>query len=49
MKNGIIFIDGTIHTPERLSNLAWGDDDGKTLYLGTMLMRVKTKSVGLRP
>jgi gluconolactonase len=41
---------GTILTPERLSNLAWGDD-GKTLYTtgGTMVTRIRVKVAGLRP
>ena len=42
---------GTILTPERLSNLAWGDDDGKTLYTtgGTMVTRIHVKVAGFRP
>ena len=42
---------GTILTPERLSNLAWGDDDGKTLYTtgGTMVTRIRVKAQGFRP
>ena len=42
---------GTILTPERLSNLAWGDDDGKTIYTtgGTMVTRIRVKVAGLRP
>jgi gluconolactonase len=42
---------GTILTPERLSNLAWGDDDAKTLYTtgGTMVTRIRVKVAGLRP
>jgi gluconolactonase len=42
---------GTILTPERLSNLAWGDEDGKTLYTtgGTMVTRIKVKVAGFRP
>jgi gluconolactonase len=41
---------GTILTPERLSNLAWGDD-GKTIYTtgGTMVTRIRVKAQGLRP
>ena len=41
---------GTILTPERLSNLAWGDD-GHTLYTtgGTMVTRIRVKAEGLRP
>ena len=42
---------GTILTPERLSNLAWGDADGKTLYTtgGTMVTRIRVKVAGFRP
>jgi len=42
---------GTILTPERLSNLCWGDDDGRTLYTtgGTMVTRIRVKAQGLRP
>ena len=42
---------GTILTPERLSNLAWGDADGKTLYTtgGTMVTRIRVKAQGFRP
>jgi len=42
---------GTILTPERLSNLCWGDDDAKTLYTtgGTMVTRIRVKVAGLRP
>jgi len=42
---------GTILTPERLSNLAWGDDDGKTIYTtgGTMVTRIRVKVAGFRP
>jgi gluconolactonase len=42
---------GTILTPERLSNLAWGDADGMTLYTtgGTMVTRIRVKVAGLRP
>jgi gluconolactonase len=41
---------GTILTPERLSNLAWGDD-GHTLYTtgGTMVTRIRVKAEGIRP
>jgi gluconolactonase len=41
---------GTILTPERLSNLAWGDD-GHTLYTtgGTMVTRIRVKAEGPRP
>jgi gluconolactonase len=42
---------GTILTPERLSNLAWGDADGMTLYTtgGTMVTRIRVRAAGLRP
>jgi gluconolactonase len=42
---------GTILTPERLSNLAWGDADGKTLYTtgSTLLTRIHVKVAGIRP
>jgi len=42
---------GTILTPERLSNLAWGDADAKTLYTtsGTMVTRIRVKIAGVRP
>jgi gluconolactonase len=41
---------GTVLTPERLSNLAWGDE-GKTLYTtgGTMVTRIQVKAEGIRP
>jgi gluconolactonase len=41
---------GTILTPERLSNLAWGDD-GHTIYTtgGTMVTRIRVKAEGIRP
>jgi hypothetical protein len=33
-----------------LSNLAWGDDDGKTIYTtgGTMVTRISVKVSGIR-
>ena len=42
---------GTILTPERLSNLAWGDEDGMTIYgTGpTQVIRVRVKVAGQRP
>ena len=42
---------GTILTPERLSNLAWGEGDGMTLYTtgGTMVTRIRVKVAGFRP
>jgi gluconolactonase len=41
---------GTIKVPERVSNVAWGDKDGKTLYItaSTSLFRVKLKVPGER-
>jgi gluconolactonase len=42
---------GTIKTPKPLTNLTFGDADGKTLYLtsSTALMRIRTKMEGVRP
>jgi gluconolactonase len=42
---------GTILTPERLSNLAWGDADAMGLYTtsGTMVTHIRTKIAGTRP
>lgn len=42
---------GTIHMPERVGNLAWGDADGKTLYVtaSTSVYRIKTKVGGTKP
>jgi len=42
---------GTIVGPEHPHNLAWGDDDGRTLYLTaqTGLYRVRLKIPGIRP
>ena len=41
---------GTIRVPERVSNVAWGDKDGKTLYItaSTSLFRIKLKVPGVR-
>ena len=41
---------GTIKVPERVSNVAWGDQDGKTLYItaSTSLYRIKLKVAGVR-
>lgn len=41
---------GTIKVPERVSNVAWGDKDGKTLYItaSTSLYRIKLKIAGVR-
>ena len=42
---------GTIAGPEHPHNFAWGDDDGKTLYLcaKTGLYRIRLKIPGIRP
>ena len=42
---------GTVKTPELPANLAWGDRDGKTLYLTarTGLYRIRMKIAGIRP
>lgn len=42
---------GTISMPEKAGNLAWGDADGKSLYItaSSGLYRLRTKAVGLRP
>lgn len=42
---------GTIIGPEHPHNFAWGDDDGKTLYLcaKTGLYRIRLKIAGVRP
>lgn len=42
---------GTISFPEISANLAWGDADGKTLYVTarTGLYRVRTNIAGVRP
>lgn len=41
---------GTIKIPEVVSNIAWGDKDGKTLYItaSTSLYRIKLNVVGVR-
>jgi gluconolactonase len=41
---------GTIKVPERVSNVAWGDVDGKTLYItaSTSLYRIKLMVPGVR-
>jgi gluconolactonase len=41
---------GTIRVPERVSNVAWGDKDGKTLYItaSTSLYRIRLKIAGVR-
>jgi gluconolactonase len=42
---------GTIAIPERMANLAWGDADGKTLYIAasTSVYRIRLKIAGVRP
>lgn len=42
---------GTIPAPERVGNLAWGDEDGKTLYIvaSTSVYRIRTKVGGVKP
>ncbi len=42
---------GTIPVPEIPANLAWGDADGKTLYITarTSLYRIRMKIAGVRP
>ncbi|MBI2817944.1 MAG: hypothetical protein HYX72_13495 [Acidobacteria bacterium] len=42
---------GTLRFPERPSNLTFGDDDGKTLYVTARrgLYRMRMKIGGIRP
>jgi gluconolactonase len=42
---------GTIKTPEQPANFAWGDDDGRALYVTarTGLYRVRLDVTGFRP
>ncbi len=42
---------GTLRGPEHPHNMAWGDDDGKTLYLTAQngLYRIRLKASGIRP
>jgi gluconolactonase len=42
---------GTIITPKHVHNMAWGDEDGKTLYLCARsgLYRMRLNVAGLRP
>lgn len=42
---------GTIVTPQHVHNMAWGDEDGKTLYLTarTGLYRIRLNIAGVRP
>jgi gluconolactonase len=41
---------GTIKVPEIVSNVAWGDKDGKTLYItgSTSIYRIKLSATGVR-
>ena len=41
---------GTIKVPERVSNVAWGDEDAHTLYItaSTSIFRIKMKMRGVR-
>jgi gluconolactonase len=42
---------GTIVTPRHVHNMAWGDEDGRTLYLCARsgLYRMRLNIVGVRP
>jgi gluconolactonase len=42
---------GTIQLPQHVHNMAWGDEDGKTLYLcaRTGLYKMRLNAVGVRP
>jgi gluconolactonase len=42
---------GTIRIPQHVHNMAWGDEDGKTLYLcaRTGLYRIRLNIAGVRP
>ena len=42
---------GTIRTPQHVHNMAWGDDDGKTLYLCARsgLYSIRLNIAGVRP
>jgi gluconolactonase len=42
---------GTLNGPEHPHNMAWGDDDGRTLYLTaqTGLYRIRLNIPGTRP
>jgi gluconolactonase len=41
---------GTIKIPEKVANVAWGDKDGRTLYItaSTSLYRIRLNAVGVR-
>jgi hypothetical protein len=49
MKNFVISLLAA--TAMGISNLAWGDDNRKTIYTtgGTMVTRIRVKVAGLRP
>ena len=42
---------GTIAMPEKAGNLAWGDEDGKSLYItaSSSVYRIRTTATGVRP
>jgi gluconolactonase len=42
---------GTIKVPERVSNVAWGDKNGKTLFImaSTGVYRIKLRVPGVKP
>ena len=42
---------GTINAPRHVHNMAWGDDDGKTLYLAarSSLYKIRLNVAGVRP
>jgi gluconolactonase len=42
---------GTIRVPERVGNVAWGDQDGKTLYItaSTSVYRIRVNVAGIKP
>lgn len=42
---------GVVETPENATNCAWGDADGRTLYItaGTSVYRIRLAVAGLRP
>jgi gluconolactonase len=42
---------GILMVPEIVANLAWGDADGKTLYITarTGVYRIKLNATGIRP
>jgi gluconolactonase len=41
---------GTIKVPERVSNVSWGDKDGRTLYItaSTSVYRIRLKAAGVK-